>query len=106
LHGPVREALDRVALGAERARYARSAPEVDGSVLAADVKLVREGVLRDAGRGQRLAAQWAPVSTLRWASEGLGSRTADLLDRFDLLVSAVGDRVKHPRAALRRRAAG
>ena len=105
LHGPVREALDRVALGAERARYARSAPDGDAAALSADVRTVREGVLRDVGRGQRLAARWAPVSTLRWASEGLGSRTADLLDRFDLLVSAVGDRVKHPRA-LRRRAAG
>ena len=106
LHGPVREALDRVALGAERARYARSVPEVDAAALSADVRTVREGVRRDVGRRQRLVARWAPASTLHWAGGELGSRTADLLDRFDVLVSAVGDRVKHPRAALRRRAAG
>lgn len=106
LYGPVREALDRVALGAERARYARSAPEVDSAALSADVKTVREGVLRDVGRGRRMAARWAPVSTLHWAAEGLGSRTADLLDRFDLLVSALGARVRHPNTALRRRPAG
>ncbi|CAN5300537.1 DUF3488 and transglutaminase-like domain-containing protein [soil metagenome] len=106
LHGPVREALDRVALGAERARYARSAPDVGASALAADVRTVREGVLRDVGRGRRFAARWAPASTLHWAREELSSRTADALDRFDLLVAAVGDRVKHPRATFRRRAAG
>ncbi len=105
LDGGAREALDRLALGAERARYARSAPDLDAEQLSRDVRLVREGVLRASGRRQRLAARWAPSSSLRWASEELGSRTADVLDRFDSLVTAVGDRVKHPRAALRRRPA-
>lgn len=53
-------------------------------------------------RRQRWVARLAPPSTLRWATHGLGDLTADLLDRVDALVSAVGERMRHPRELLRR----
>jgi hypothetical protein len=129
--GPTTEALHRLALGAERARYAR--PEVAAQVAPAqprglngavdlvasddgpddaeqgsrsDVRIVRAALLDGADRTQRWRARLAPASTLRWASAGLGDRTADVLDAFDTAVSAAGERLKHPRAALRRRSAG
>ena len=128
--GPASEALDRLAMGAERARYARpqaAAPVVltrtaaaSGADLVAsddgpedpelgvrsDVRTVRTALLAGADRTQRWRARLAPTSTLRWASTGAGDRTADLLDGFDTAVSVVGDRLKHPRAALRRRSVG
>jgi hypothetical protein len=63
---------------------------------------VRAGLQDGVDRRQRWIARLAPPSTLRWASHGLGDLTADALDRFDALVSAVGDRVRHPRELLRR----
>jgi hypothetical protein len=119
------EALDRLALGAERARYARpqaAAPTVlsrgpdlvdsggewddPEQGIRSDVRIVRTALLAGSDRIQRWRARVAPASTLRWASGGLGARTADLLDSFDTAVSAIGDRLKHPRAALRRRSIG
>ena len=105
-HTPA-EALERLAIAAERARYARTdaADAADAEELREDVSLVRAGLQADVDRRQRWIARVAPPSTLRWASEGLGNATADALDRFDTAVSAVGDRVKHPRTLLRRRSA-
>jgi len=104
--GPA-QALNRLAAAAERARYARdgSSPAAAGADLHDDVRLVRSGLLAGASRRQSWTARLAPPSTLRWASAGLGSATADVLDRFDSAVSAVGERVRHPRG-LRRRPAG
>jgi len=132
LDGPTTEALDRLALGAERARYARpraAAPAVshssdhslDGSRdtaqsgeqpddpglgIRSDLRTVRAALLAGSDRLQRWQARLAPTSTLRWASAGVGSSVADLLDACDTAVSAVGDRVKHPRTALQRRPTG
>ncbi len=102
---PAAEALDRVAVAAERARYARPGTGDDAGPLLGDVRVVRSALLAGATPRARLLARTAPVSTLRWASAGLGSGVADLLDRFDTAVSAVGERVRHPRG-LRRRTAG
>jgi transglutaminase-like putative cysteine protease len=106
LSGEAQAALERLAVGAERARYARpgSTGETAGTQLHDDARAVRTGLLETAGRGQRWAARLAPPSTLRWASSSLGSATADALDRFDAAVTAVGERVKHP-GLLRRRPA-
>ena len=105
LSGPAAEALDRLAVGAERARYAR-----DGAALsaadeaAADVRTVRGALLAGATRSERWAARLAPPSTLRWAGSGLGGLTADALDRFDSGMSALGERLR-PRGLRRRPAA-
>lgn len=91
------EALDRLAGAAELARYARpSGSAVDAAGLSSDVHQVREALLAGASRRQGLQARFAPPSTLRAVSARLGSSFADLLDRVDTLVSAVGDRVRHP----------
>jgi transglutaminase-like putative cysteine protease len=101
------QALERLAVGAEQARYARpdAVPAVDVEELREDVGLVRSGLQAGVSRRQRWTARLAPPSTLRWAGAGLGSWTADLLDRVDEAVSAVGDRIRHPRGLLRRRSA-
>lgn len=91
------EALERVAVAAERARYARPVVAAGAPGAQADVRLVRAALLAGASRRAGLVARFAPPSTLRWASAGLGSRSADLLDRVDATVSAVGERARHPR---------
>jgi hypothetical protein len=103
LTGEPAEALDRAATGAEQARYARpgSADGVEAAARHADVRAVHDGLLASASRSQRWVARLAPPSTLRWASAGLGAATADALDRFDSAVSAVGERIKHPRGLSR-----
>ena len=107
LSGPAAEALDRLAVAAERTRYARpdTVDRADGDALLADSRAVREGLRASASRRQRWTARLAPPSTLRWASTALGNGTADVLDRFDAAVSAVGERVRHPRGLRRRPAA-
>ncbi|TAL13130.1 MAG: transglutaminase domain-containing protein [Frankiales bacterium] len=103
LPGTVVEALDELAIGAERARYARpDGSPVDVAALDEAVRVVRAGLQAGVDRRQRWIARVAPPSTLRWASHGLGDATADVLDRFDALVSAVGERMRHPRELLRR----
>jgi hypothetical protein len=44
---------------------------------------VRSGLHRSVGRLARWRARLLPASTLRWASSGLGTAVADLLDRAD-----------------------
>lgn len=99
-------ALHRLAVGAERARYARPGADssADGVALRDDTRLLRRALLDTGTPGQRWLARLAPASTLRWASARLGAGIADLLDRFDSVVSAVGERVRHP-GSLRRRPA-
>ena len=107
LGGPATEALDRLAVAAERARYARpdTVGDADAGVLVADSRTVREELRASASRRQRWTARLAPPSTLRWASTTLGNSTADALDRFDTAVSAFGERVRHPRGLRKRPAA-
>jgi hypothetical protein len=41
------------------------------------------------------------VSTVQSTSSRIGTAVADVLDRFDVLVSTVGARLRHPRRASR-----
>ena len=91
------EALLRLAAGAERARYARSAPPADAAALRADATSVRAALLAGAAPRERWLARLLPVSTVASTSARLGTAVADVLDRFDVLVSAVGAKVRHPR---------
>ncbi len=91
------EALQRLAAGAERARYARTAPPGDAGALRADAALVREALLAGAGPRERWLARVLPVSTVQSTSTRLGTAVADVLDRFDAVLSAVGARLRHPR---------
>ena len=90
-------ALDRIAAGAERARYARSGAPGDGDALRRDAALVRSALLAGAGRQDRWRARLAPASALASASSRSGTAVADVLDRVDALISAVGARLRHPR---------
>ena len=116
------EALGRLASATERARYARPDARSDthpdarpdthpdaraaagpgasptGPSMRADAALVRAALLASTSRRVRWRARLAPPSTLRWASGSLGSATADLLDRLDGLVTAVGERLRRRRA--------
>ena len=65
------EAMGRLVLATERARYARSLGEV-GDV-ADDARTVREALLQSVGRGQRLAALLAPTSLMVRLGEALSS---------------------------------
>ena len=98
LPAPALQAMHQLAAAAERARYARpgTAGETDVAQLRSDVRQVRRGLLTGSSRFERWAALLAPVSTLRWASVGLGSAVANALDRFDGAVSALGSRIKRP----------
>ena len=98
------EGLHRLAGAAERARYARQASPVDVGSLERDSTSLRSALQAGATPRQRWTARLAPPSTLQWAAHGLGTAVADLLDRFDLLVTAVGARLRHPRSGSARRA--
>jgi transglutaminase-like putative cysteine protease len=91
------EALHRLATGAERARYARTAPPADAGALRADAALVREALLAGAAPRERWLARLLPLSTVQSTSARLGTAVADVLDRFDAGLSAVGARLRHPR---------
>ena len=91
------EALQRLAAGAERARYARTAPPADAGSLRGDASTVRAALLAGATPRDRWLARLAPVSTVQSTSSRLGTAVADGLDRFDVVVSAVGARLRHPR---------
>ena len=101
LPAPAAEALGRVATAAERSRYAREAGAVDAAALREDTAAVRAALLATAEPRDRWRARLAPPSTLDWASHRIGSAVADVLDRFDALLTAVGSRVRHPRGAAR-----
>ena len=91
------EALDRLAAGAERARYARTAPTADARGLRSDAATVRAALLAGAAPRERWLARLLPVSTVQSTSSRVGTAVADVLDRFDVLVSTVGARLRHPR---------
>jgi hypothetical protein len=55
-----------------------------------DAATVRTALHASAGRAVRWRALVLPASTLRWASSGVGTAIADLLDRFDDSWAAVG----------------
>ena len=74
---PAADALRRLAVTTERARYARGAEPTPG--LVADVTAARAGLLGWATRVQRLRATFVPVSML----SRVAARTADTLDWVD-----------------------
>lgn len=89
------QAVSRLAVEVERARYARpgsAATPVDS--LHRDVATVHSALLSTARRRARWTARLAPPSTLRWASSTAGSTVADGLDRMDELVSSCGERLR------------
>lgn len=86
-------ALDRLAVAAERERYARTASAENGSQHQ-DAALVRAALRAATGRGRRWRAWLLPTSTLRWASAGLGTFVADALDRFDAVWAAAAGRLR------------
>jgi transglutaminase-like putative cysteine protease len=88
-------ALRRLALAAERERYAPPGrADADAGSRPADVAAVRAGLLSTAGRRQRWAARLLPLSTLRWAAHGSGTVTADVLDRLDAAGAAMARRLR------------
>ena len=97
-------ALGRLAAAAERARYARSSAPSEVPVLRQDASRVRAALRSAATPRERWTARLAPPSTLQWATGGLGTAVADLLDRVDVLISTLGTRLRHPRTAAARRA--
>jgi hypothetical protein len=93
LDAPARDALGRLALAAERARYAPDSSTRAGSVDATGLydaaAVVRSALLSGVSRTTRWRAWLLPTSTLRWASSALGTFVADVLDGFDNAWSAL-----------------
>jgi transglutaminase-like putative cysteine protease len=88
LDAEARDALGRLALAAERTRYARESA-VDTTGLYADAVTVRTALHAGVTRAVRWRAWALPPSTLRWAASAVGTKVADLLDGFDNLWSTV-----------------
>ena len=76
-------ALNRLAVAAERVRYAREGAGGDVASLRADAGTVRSALLASVSARRRWQARLAPPSTLRWASSASGTFVADVLDGFD-----------------------
>ncbi len=98
LTGAAADAVGRLTTAVERARYAPAgsgdAAGAPAGALRADSREVGRALRRGAAPRQRARALLLPPSTLRWASSRAGSRTADLLDAVDSLVSLVGRRLR------------
>jgi hypothetical protein len=93
LTGAPLEALERLALAAERTRFAPpGAPEA--GAFGSDVATVRHALLAAAPARVRWRARLLPPSTVRWGAHLLGERTADLLDAVDDAVAAVTRRLR------------
>ena len=100
--GPVAAALGRLAVAAERARYAPSAragSAEDDHGLRADAATLRNALLQGVSTSTRWRARLLPPSTLGWAAAALGAAVGGLLDRVDGAIAAVG-------RVVRRRPAG
>lgn len=108
LPGTAPEALARLAMLAERARYGRprsqSPPDAAGvedpaasvEELRRDVATVRAALRATAPEGRRWAARFAPPSTVHWAASGLADVVADGLDRTDELLPALRRKMRRP----------
>jgi hypothetical protein len=94
---PAEQALTRVAMAEERARYARLA--VPGGRLAADVRTVRRAVAASVTPKQRLRARLLPASTLT-AARHLVERAGGMLGWIDSSWPAVRRQLR--RAVARR----
>jgi hypothetical protein len=83
-----RKALWRLALAAERTRYARDGA-ADTTGLHDDADLVRAALHSGVSGPVRWRAVALPPSTLRWAASTVGTFVADVLDAFDNAWSSV-----------------
>ena len=93
LPAPAAAALERVAVAAERARYARPGAVPDPR-LRADGVLVRSTLLDGCSSAVRWRARLLPPSTLRWAGSTTGAALADVVERTDVLAAAVRRRAR------------
>ncbi|HSK55437.1 MAG TPA: DUF3488 and transglutaminase-like domain-containing protein [Jiangellales bacterium] len=91
-----RDLLTHVVGAAERTRYARVAPAVEG--LRGDSDMLRRSVLRQASRGRRLRARLWPAATRDMVAVS-AERVADGLDWVD----ATGERVRDRTGRILRR---
>jgi transglutaminase-like putative cysteine protease len=88
LGADARAALGRLALAAERTRYARDkAADTEG--LYDDATVVRSALRSRGSRLGRWRTWLLPPSTLRWAASTLGTFVADVLDGIDNVWSSV-----------------
>jgi transglutaminase-like putative cysteine protease len=104
LPAPAAASLARLAGAVERERY--GPPRSSGAdgpaeeALHGDAQRVRAALLAGATRRERWKARLLPASTLRWAASSVGGAVADLLDRQDDALAAVGRRLRRrPRRA-------
>jgi len=89
--GPVAAALERLAVAAERARYAPAGGgTTDPGALRADVALLRTALIDGVPTGIRWRARLAPPSTLTWLRAGVSERLAAATQRVDGLLTSIG----------------
>lgn len=91
---PAAEALDRIAVAAERARFAPTPPGPQRS-LERDVATVRTALQAGTRASVRLRARLCPPSTLRWAADSSGQLRESVSARTSARVDAQLARVKH-----------
>lgn len=98
---PAREALGRLALSAELARYARPSgplPAQQQAQLQHDSALVRSALRHTRSRSVRLRSElWAP-STVRWVSEGAGDLLEVTTERLEDAAARLVRRVRRKTA--------
>jgi len=88
-----REALDRIALAEERARYART--PVASAQLRGDVATVRRAMARRCGLPARCAAALLPASALAPARAAV-THTLDVFGWMDVVTSGLRERMGRP----------
>jgi transglutaminase-like putative cysteine protease len=98
LSGPASEALDRIAIATERARYARPDSAEAAGRLRADVDVVRESLHEGCGRWLRWRARVCPPSTVWWARRGAGELVEGATGRIDDGVAKVKQLARSSRA--------
>lgn len=88
--GAAAEALGRLAVAVEQARYAATGPTpAQTAGLPADVRLVRSALARRRRVGRRVRAVLLPPATLRTAGAWTSARVADAFDLVDRVGAAV-----------------
>ncbi|MCU1588676.1 MAG: transglutaminase domain protein [Frankiales bacterium] len=89
---PASDALERLAVAAERARFAAAAPP--GGSLVEDVATIRAALRQTCTRWVRWRARAYPPSTLRWAASSAGDLVEGTSERIDNQVNRVKQRVR------------
>ncbi len=93
------EALGRIALATEQARYAP--PGRQQGLESGDATLVRSALQQTATTRVRLRAKYFPPSTVQWAAHVVSERVADLLDTVDDAISRVTRPIRRRTSAAR-----